>query len=70
MEDILRAMEDCPARKKLLILDLARPTANPFTGPLADAAADRLDDLLTAYTAKDGSGRLPYPVEEWGLGSC
>jgi hypothetical protein len=62
VEDILKAMEDCAAGNKLLLLDLARPRTNPFTGPLADDVAGRLDELLTKYKGPDGADRLPCPV--------
>ena len=62
VEDVLRAMDECPSTNKLLILDLARPTADAFTGPLSDDAAARLEDLLAKYKAPDGADRLPCPV--------
>jgi hypothetical protein len=66
VEEILGAIEQCPARKKLLILDLARPTANPFTGPLIENTTARLHELLTRYQTADGANRLPCAV----LTSC
>jgi hypothetical protein len=59
VDDLLDAVKDCPAKSKLLVLDLAHPVADPFSGILRDDAADRLDALLTA---RQRAGTLPFPV--------
>ncbi len=59
VEEVLDAIKDSPAKGKLLVLDLAHPVADPFSGLLRDDAADRLDALLTA---RQRAGDLPFPV--------
>jgi hypothetical protein len=45
-EDVLQALASCPAKHKLLLLDVAHPLADPFYGPLADDVATRLHERL------------------------
>ena len=47
------------APKKLVLLDLAHPVADPFGGVLRNDAAAHLDALLKARVA---AGTLPFPV--------
>lgn len=63
VDAVLDAVRDCPAKKKLLLLDLGHPLVDPLRGPLAESVADRLDDHLRART---GKGDLPFYV----LTSC
>jgi hypothetical protein len=51
--DLLRALHDCHARQKVLILDAARPCADARLGILADDVADRLQPLLEQTVADD-----------------
>src|SRR5262249_9133735 len=39
LREVLAALRDCPARHRLLILDVCRPLADPRLGVLADDAA-------------------------------
>jgi hypothetical protein len=57
--DVLDAVAASPAKKKLLILDLAHPVADPFGGTLRNDTATRLHDLLEA---RSKAGSLPFPV--------
>lgn len=58
VDDLLDEFDRAAAdRGKLLVLDLAHPTADPFSGVLRDEASDRLHDLLQARSAA-----LPFPV--------
>jgi hypothetical protein len=62
VEDLLDAFDRAAAnRGKLLILDLAHSTADPFSGVLRDDVSTRLHDLLNTRSAT-----LPFPV----LTSC
>ncbi len=61
-DEVLDAVEKSPAPHKLLLLDLAHPTADPFTGPLRDDAPAALDKLL-----KD---RQKAGLKFWVLTSC
>jgi hypothetical protein len=62
VEELLDAFDRAAAdRGKLLVLDLAHPIADPFSGVLRDEVSDRLHDLLEARSAA-----LPFPV----LTSC
>ncbi len=69
LDMVLDVLAACPAKHKLLLLDVAHPLAadppggTPGRGPLADAVADRLDDQLRA---RADAGRLPFFV----LTSC
>jgi hypothetical protein len=58
LEDILVAVERCPTRHKLLILD-ARPFADPRLGVLANDVADRVQDALEK---REAAGELPFLV--------
>lgn len=57
LADILKALADCPTKKKLLLLDLGRPRTNPFLGPLADDVTPKLHEWLAKNRAE-----LPGPV--------
>ncbi len=48
LADVLRWVEACPARNRLLILDVMRPLADPRLGVLANDTADRVQELLEA----------------------
>ena len=48
LADVLKWVESCPARHKLLLLDVARPLADPRLGILANDTADRVQELLEA----------------------
>jgi hypothetical protein len=48
LADVLKWVEACPARNKLLLLDVTRPLADPRLGILANDVADRVQDLLAA----------------------
>jgi hypothetical protein len=43
---VLEAIRACPARQKLVLLDIARPLADPRLGTLADDVAERVDGVL------------------------
>jgi hypothetical protein len=58
LEDVIGALERCPARHKLLIID-ARPFADPRLGVLANDIADHLQDALEK---KQSDGSLTFPV--------
>jgi hypothetical protein len=66
--DILEAVGKCPIGRKLLILDLSRPAADPFTGHLRDDAAALLDRLIRdrkpAYPVlvSTGPGQFSWPA--------
>jgi hypothetical protein len=47
LSTVLDAFGACPAKHKLLLLDVARPLANPFRGPLVDDVAECLHGMLT-----------------------
>jgi hypothetical protein len=51
LADVLQAVEDSPARGKLLILDLA-PATDPFGGELAGDLSTKLDAALEAARGK------------------
>jgi hypothetical protein len=65
LDFLLDALASCKADHKLLLLDLAHPTANdppggcPGRGPLPDVVADRLDEQLQA---RRKAGKLPFFV--------
>jgi len=48
LREVLTALEQCPARGKLLILDLFWPIASPATGVMANDASARLAGELAA----------------------
>jgi hypothetical protein len=50
---LLDALRDCPARQKVLLLDIARPDADPHLGILADDTARRVRPVLEAAVATD-----------------
>jgi hypothetical protein len=51
--EVMDALHDCPARHKVLILDVARPSADARLGILADDVATRLPTLLEPEVGKD-----------------
>ncbi len=57
LADLVKALADCPTKKKLLLLDLGRPRTNAFLGPLADEVTPKLHDWLSKKRAE-----LPCPV--------
>lgn len=58
VEELLDAFDKTAAdRGKLLVLDLAHPVADPFSGVLRDEVSDRLHELLEARSAV-----LRFPV--------
>ena len=59
VDAVLDAIAACPAKHKLLLLDLAHPITDPLRGPFAESVADRLDDQLRA---RAGRGELPFQV--------
>ncbi|MGL4423708.1 MAG: hypothetical protein ACRCZF_23830 [Gemmataceae bacterium] len=56
LAEVFTAIEKCPARNKLLVLDLARPQTNLTTGPWADHHSTRLHQFLSK------ADKLPCPV--------
>ncbi|MFO0851714.1 MAG: hypothetical protein U0871_24590 [Gemmataceae bacterium] len=66
--DVLDALDRCPSANKLLLLDVARPVGDPFTGQLRDDTAAVLDRLLQARKPKYpvftscGPGQFSLPV--------
>jgi hypothetical protein len=63
LDVVLDTLAACPAKHRLLLLDLAHPIADLVQGPLADTVADRLDEHLRVRADRD---ELPYFV----LTSC
>ena len=59
LDDILAAVGGDPAGRRLLLLDLARPNADPFNGRPEEKAAAAVCDLLKRRQA---DGTLPCPV--------
>ncbi len=59
LDDILAAVGGDPAGRRLLLLDLARPNADPFNGRSAETAAAAVCDLLKK---RQVDGTLPCPV--------
>ncbi len=57
LAEVIRALTECPAQKKLLLLDLGRAQTNPFLGPLQDDVTPRLHDWLSKQR-----NTLPCPV--------
>jgi hypothetical protein len=55
VREILEAFQACPAKKKLLILDLAHALVNPRWGVLSDRVAETLEDYF-------GKNQPPFPV--------
>lgn len=47
VRDVVNAIAKCPAKDKLLILDLAHPLADPYLGVLSDRVAETLDEYFT-----------------------
>jgi hypothetical protein len=46
LRTVLEALHDCPAKEKLLVLDVMRPLTDPRLGVLADDAAGRVHALV------------------------
>src|SRR5262249_2997691 len=63
LREVLQAMQDCPSKQKLLILDIARPVAEPRLGFLIDDVGTTLHGTLERMT---GEGKLSY----WVLCGC
>lgn len=57
LADVLKALADCPTKKKLLLLDLGRPRLNAFLGPLHDDVTPKLHEWLSKQRSE-----LPCPV--------
>lgn len=53
LRDVLHQIRNCPARQKLLVLDIMWPIANPRLGILADDVAGRIDEELQQVTDDD-----------------
>ncbi len=53
MADVFRHLKACPARHKLLLLDVLQPFTEPRAGVLANDVADRLDPALQAAVEDD-----------------
>lgn len=51
LKSILDAMKQCPSKNKLILLDLARPRANMYRGPLANNIPESLDLFLKKQEA-------------------
>lgn len=75
LDAVLTALAGCPARHKVLILDVARPVADPRLGVLADDVAARLPAALGPALAEDAAlwvllpcspGQLALTSEELG----
>ncbi len=68
VRDVLTAVGACPAAHKLLILDLARPLADPRLGVLTDRVAETLETIIASE--KPGfQVLLPCSVDQAALGS-
>ena len=59
LDELLDALEVCPAKDKCLLVDVGRPRTRTFVGPYADDAAAPLHARLKSL-ADDGT--LPCPV--------
>jgi hypothetical protein len=75
LRDVFAMLRDCPARHKLLLVDVMQPLADPSRGLLADDAADRLQALLDEVLPQDtklsvlsacSAGQVSLPAEEQG----
>jgi hypothetical protein len=53
LDEILTSLRRCPARRKVLLLDIARPCADPRLGILTDDVAGRLPPLLKDAVEED-----------------
>ena len=49
LSDVLDSVRNCPVSNKALLLDIAKPSADPFHGPLFDDVASRLDQSLKDF---------------------
>src|SRR5262249_43891903 len=63
LADVLQALRDCPARDKLLILDIAHPVADARVGVLLDDVGSALHETLDKLNADS-------PLPFWVLCSC
>jgi hypothetical protein len=63
LREVLQALQDCPSKQKLLILDIARPVAEPRLGFLIDDVGTTLHGTLERMTSE---GKLSY----WVLCGC
>jgi hypothetical protein len=75
LRDVFAMLRACPARHKLLLVDVMQPLADPSRGLLADDAADRLQGLLDEVLPQDpdlsvlsacSAGQVSLPAEELG----
>lgn len=57
LQEVFDALDACPDRHKLLILDIMKPIAGPHRGILADQVADRVEAML-----RDPSAPLKFHV--------
>jgi hypothetical protein len=48
LEQVLKALKDCPARHRLLVLDIMQPVADPRLGVLADDVAEGIEKEVQA----------------------
>src|SRR5262245_54249939 len=70
LTEALDAFEKCSARHKLLLLDVARPVADPFRGPLLDDVSDRVHATLSKpgrgflVLASCGPGEFALPMDD------
>jgi hypothetical protein len=53
LDAVLDALKDCPAEKRLLLLDLCEPVVAPAAGVLTSDVADLLNDALLAQVNVD-----------------
>ncbi|MFL5329489.1 MAG: caspase domain-containing protein [Gemmataceae bacterium] len=74
IEELLDAVRKCPAKNKLLILDVTRPVADPSCGVLAERASALLqsqldkvkDDSSLAVLVSAGAGETSQVFDEEG----
>jgi hypothetical protein len=59
LKSVLEEVRDCPARNKLVLLDIAKPLADPHLGVLVDDVAARLAETLKELDAK---GELNFGI--------
>ncbi len=74
LDEVFKAVETCPAKEKLLILDLAQPLADPARGVLADTASAQINAALKVLAAEkklpslvlvaSGPGEFSQPYDE------
>jgi hypothetical protein len=72
LTEALDAFDKCSARHKLLLLDVARPVADPVRGPLVDDVSDRVHATLSKpgrgflVLASCGPGEFSLPMDDVG----